>query len=453
MACPGGNAIHITAEHLCCAASSERPWRPPYCLKGRRVTIDITGVHFVAGHSSFYFDDQKAIKSGAEHDGFVYSGAPQTPGFSSVRQRGECVSVLLELSNGAIAMGDCAAVQYSGAAGRDPLFIADHFVAFLKTKLTPLLLACDPSDFRQNAQYFDRLEIDGKRLHTAIRYGLSQALLDAAALAAGKLKAEIVCQAYELPVDPRPLALFGQSGDERYSAVDKMILRGVDALPHGLINSVEKKLGPQGEKLLEYLAWLRGRLLALRRDETYKPKLHIDVYGTIGAAFDNDAERIAEYLCRLEETADPFDFYIEGPVDAGSKPAQIALLSDIKQALEARHSTVRIVADEWCNTFEDVVDFVDAGCCHMVQIKTPDLGSIHNTIDAVLYCKAKGIEAYQGGTSNETDVSARCCMHVAQAVRPDRVLVKPGMGFDEAMCIVSNEMARTIAILSNRGTH
>lgn len=416
------------------------------------MTIDIINVHFVAGHSSFYFDDQKAIKSGAEHDGFVYSGEPMTPGFSSVRQRGECVSVLLELSNGAIAMGDCTAVQYSGAAGRDPLFIAENFVSFLNTEITPLLLACNPALFRENAQYFDTLLIDGKPLHTAIRYGLSQALLYAAALAEGKLKTEIVCEAYDLPVDRRPLPLFGQSGDDRYAAADKMILRGVDALPHGLINSVDSKLGREGEKLLEYTSWLRDRVVALRTDEAYMPKLHIDVYGTIGMIFDNDAVKIADYLCSLEQCGAPFELYLEGPVDAGSKAAQIDLLSEIKAALEARSSTVKIVADEWCNTFQDVVDFVDAGCCDMVQIKTPDLGSIHNTIEAVLYCKANGIEAYQGGTSNETDISARCCMHVAQAVQPDRVLVKPGMGFDEAMCIVSNEMARTIAILSTRGT-
>lgn len=77
---------------------------------------------FTAGYSSFYFDDQQAIKNGAGHDGFIYTGDPVTPGFTSVRQAGECVSVQLILENGAVAVGDCAAVQYSGAGGRDPLF-------------------------------------------------------------------------------------------------------------------------------------------------------------------------------------------------------------------------------------------------------------------------------------------------------------------------------------------
>lgn len=413
--------------------------------------MHITKAHFVAGHSSYYFDDQKAIKAGAQHDGHMYKGTPETLGFENVRQRGECVSIVLELSNGTTAVGDCAAVQYSGAAGRDALFLADNFVSFLEDNIGPRLLDIDPRAFRENAAYFDALLVDGRRLHTAIRYGLSQALLDAAALATGCIKAEVVCSEYGLPIDTTALELFGQSGDDRYLAVDKMILRQVGALPHGLINSVDTKLGRDGEKLLEYTKWLKERVLSFRQNDHYNPKLHIDVYGTIGLAFDNDAERIAEYLCTLERCADPFEFYIEGPVDAGSKAAQIALLGDIKSALDARGSKVRIVADEWCNTFEDVVDFVDAKCCHMVQIKTPDLGSLHNTIEAVLYCKANGVEAYQGGTSNETDVSARCCMHVAQATQPDRVLVKPGMGFDEAMCIVSNEMTRNIAILSARG--
>jgi methylaspartate ammonia-lyase len=96
---------------------------------------------FTAGYSSFYFDDQQAIKNGAGHDGFIYTGAPVTPGFTSVRQAGECVSVQLILENGAVAVGDCAAVQYSGAGGRDPLFLAENFIPFLNDHIKPLLEA------------------------------------------------------------------------------------------------------------------------------------------------------------------------------------------------------------------------------------------------------------------------------------------------------------------------
>ena len=127
----------------------------------------ITQAHFVAGYSSFYFDDQKAIKTGAGQDGFVYLGQPVTEGFRDIRQAGECVSILLELENGAVAVGDCAAVQYSGAGGRDPLFLASHFVPFLEKHLKPLLEGRVVNSFLDNARYFDRLEIDGVTWATA----------------------------------------------------------------------------------------------------------------------------------------------------------------------------------------------------------------------------------------------------------------------------------------------
>ncbi|MBY6141081.1 methylaspartate ammonia-lyase [Leisingera daeponensis] len=408
--------------------------------------MKIKSVHFAPGHAAYYFDDQAAIKDGAQQDGFVYRGAARTGGFDSIRQRGEAVSVLLELENGLWAQGDCAAVQYSGAGGRDPLFTAARFIPLMQEHLAPLLTGCDVTRFRETVQRFDALEAEGARLHTAIRYGVSQALLEATALATGRQKYEVICDEWQLPRVLQPLPLFGQSGDDRYSSVDKMVLRQVAALPHGLINNVPQKLGQSGGKLAEYVTWLAQRIEALRADTAYRPKIHIDVYGTIGQIFGNDPQQMADYLCLLEARAAPFDLYIEGPCDAGSKQGQMDLLGQLRAALQARGSTVKIVADEWCNTVADVVDFVDAECCDMVQIKTPDLGSLHNTVDAVLYCKGTGVDAYQGGTCNETDGSARACLHAAFATRPDRVLVKPGMGFDEGMTIVANEMSRILTI-------
>ena len=85
------------------------------------------------GRTGFYFDDQRAIKQGAGHDGTFYVGAPVTEGFRSIRQAGESISVMLILEDGQIAYGDCAAVQYSGAGGRDPLFLAEDFIPVIET--------------------------------------------------------------------------------------------------------------------------------------------------------------------------------------------------------------------------------------------------------------------------------------------------------------------------------
>ena len=407
-------------------------------------------VHWVPGYSAYYSDDQKAIKAGATKDGFVYLGDPATPGFRSVRQPGECISVVLELENGAIAVGDCAAVQYSGAGGRDPLFLANEASMRGLSRLTNELLERDLSTYLENSRYFDALELDGNRLHTALRYGISQALLNATASSTGRLPVEVLAQEFNLPIIAKSIPLFAQSGDDRYIGADKMILKRMDALPHGLFNTVPDKVGSRGEGLAEYLQWLVRRIALLRSDTSYSPDIHFDVYGLIGTVFDSKVTRIIDYLLELEHIAGPHRLYVEGPVDAGSKAAQIALLGEIAEGLRTRGSRVRLVADEWCNTKDDVTEFVAARCCDMIQIKTPDLGGLHNVVEAILECHDGGVFAYQGGTCNETDISAKCCVHVALAARPVRLLVKPGMGFDEGLTIVRNEMHRAIAVTAAR---
>ena len=400
-----------------------------------------------AGRTGFYFDDQRAIKAGADHDGFTYVGAPVTPGFSAVRQAGESISVMLVLENGQVAYGDCAAVQYSGAGGRDPLFLAKDFIPVIENNIKPKLVGREADSFKNLSEMVEAITVDGKRLHTAIRYGVTQAILDAVARATGRMMCEVVADEYGCTVTDQPLNIFTQSGDDRYSNADKMIIKGAQVLPHALINNVKTKLGEHGELLAEYVGWLRDRVLKLRQDESYNPVFHIDVYGTIGAAFGNDNYKgMADYIAELEKIAAPFHLRIEGPMDVEDREKQMLALKALTAELDARGINVEIVADEWCNTLEDIRLFADNKAGHMIQIKTPDLGGINNTIEAVLYCKEKGVGAYQGGTCNETDRSAQVCVHCAMATQPVQILAKPGMGVDEGFMIAYNEMSRIIAV-------
>jgi methylaspartate ammonia-lyase len=404
-----------------------------------------------AGRTGFFFDDQRAIKQGAVADGASYSGKPVTPGFQAVRQAGESISVILVLEDGQIAWGDCAAVQYSGAGGRDPLFLAGDFIPVIEKEIFPLLAGRNITSFREMAGELERMKIGGKRLHTAIRYGVSQAILDAVAKSKKEMMCETVAREYGLKIVPEAIPIFTQSGDARYDNTDKMIIKRAQVLPHGLINNVKTKLGEKGELLLEYIAWLRERILKLRLSESYLPVLHLDVYGTIGQAFGNDNyAAMADYLEQLGKKAHPFKVRIEGPMDVEDREKQMSALAALTRLVDERGIPVEIVADEWCNTLEDIKYFADNRAGHMVQIKTPDLGGVGNIVEAVLYCKDKGIGAYQGGTCNETDRSAQVCVHLAMATRPDQILAKPGMGVDEGYMIVYNEMRRIIALLNVR---
>ena len=410
--------------------------------------MKIADVVCSAGRTGFYFDDQRAIKKGAAHDGMFYSGETVTEGFTSVRQAGESISVMIILEDGQIAYGDCAAVQYSGAGGRDPLFLAKDFIPLIDKYIKPELVGKEADNFRSLCEAMETITIDGKRLHTAIRYGVSQAILDAVAKATNRLMCEVVADEYGCTVSEKPIPIFTQSGDDRYLNADKMIIKGAPVLPHALINNVHDKLGEHGEKLLEYVKWLRDRILSKRTDESYNPVFHLDLYGTIGAAFgDFNFSAMADYIAKVEQAAKPFHVRIEGPMDCDSdREAQIKALSGLTAELDRRGIDVELVADEWCNTLEDIKLFADNKAGHMIQIKTPDLGGINNTIEAVLYCKEKGVGAYQGGTCNETDRSAQVCVHCAMATQPVQILAKPGMGVDEGFMIAYNEMSRIIAV-------
>ena len=400
------------------------------------------------GRTGFYFDDQRAIKRGAGHDGVFYTGEPVTEGFRAVRQAGEAISVMLVLEDGQVAWGDCAAVQYSGAGGRDPLFLAEDFIPLIDRYIKPELVGREADNFRRLAADMEAIQIDGKRLHTAIRYGVSQALLDAVAKATGRMMCEVVADEYGCAVSETPIPIFTQSGDDRYDNADKMIIKGAQVLPHALINNVETKLGRDGHILADYVVWLRNRILEHRASEDYCPVLHIDCYGTIGAVFgNNNYAAMADYIAKLGELAKPFHLRIEGPMDCDStREAQIEALAGLTAEIDRRGIDVELVADEWCNTLEDIKLFADAHAGHMAQIKTPDLGGVNNTIEAVLYCKEKGMGAYQGGTCNETDRSAQVCVHCAMASQPVQILAKPGMGVDEGYMIVYNEMQRILAM-------
>ncbi len=408
--------------------------------------MEIIDVIAAPGSTGFYFDDQQAIKQDAEEDGFAYLGQTRTAGFSSIRQKGESLSIMLVLDNGQVAWGDCAAVQYSGAGGRDPLFLARDFKPLVEGQIKDILVGRELTSFRELTREVNNYELGGRPLHLALQYGLSQALLDAVARARQKLMVEVLLAEYELPRPDKGIPIFAQTGDDRYTNVDKMIIKEVDVLPHGLINNVKKKLGPRGEKLIEYIQWIKSRIEKIGAED-YRPIFHFDVYGTIGIAFADNMQAMRDYLLQVEQAAAPFKVRVEGPMDAGNKKDQIEQLARLTAMLDEGGSGLELVADEWCNTLQDIKDFVAAGAGHMMQIKTPDLGGVENTVEAVLHCLENGAGAYQGGTCNETDRSARVCVHTALAARPQQMLAKPGMGVDEGLMIVQNEMNRTLALL------
>jgi len=224
-----------------------------------------------------------------------------------------------------------------------------------------------------------------------------------------------------------------------------MVLKQVPVLPHGLINTREL-VGPDGDALVDYIQYIRGRIARLSPNAEYLPILHLDVYGMIGVVAGGSIQKVADVLERLEAAAGPHPLRIEHPIDAGEREAQIAIMRSLRDELAARDCSVKLVADEWANTLDDIEAFVAAKAVDLIQIKTPDLGSVDNIVTAVAACNAGDVGTFIGGTCAETDVSARTTTHIGIATGATQVLAKPGMGIDEGLSIVGNEMNRAVRL-------
>jgi hypothetical protein len=224
----------------------------------------------------------------------------------------EAVSVGLMLDNNQVAWGDCVAVEFSGKAGRDPIFRAEEGLATIQRAVAPALQGRTLTGFRELATEVDvliesveisrplppskanrvpkelsrrdllaaptrllhpepfgraqdrhteglqptqeeteRVTVE-RRLHTAVRYGVSQALLKAVALARGVTMAEVIAEEWGLPLPDAPVPIHAQSGGERYHNADKMIVRRVASLPHALVDNIPEQLGEDGTELTRY---------------------------------------------------------------------------------------------------------------------------------------------------------------------------------------------------------
>ena len=225
----------------------------------------------VVGRSGFFNRDLAAVKAGARADGFAYPGTPLSPGFQKIVQPGTAISLMLLLDDGQVAFGDCTDVILTGVAGRDPLFQAEQHLEFLSTVMRELLCG-RPVDIRNLAEEVDGLVHDGRRLHTALRYGITQALLHAAALSNRCTMTEIVGREYGCAIATAPIPILASCHKEDVQMIDRMILKRVELLPHASFQQVERDIGLEGEKLIAYANGIVERIRQIG-DPDYRPRI------------------------------------------------------------------------------------------------------------------------------------------------------------------------------------
>ena len=114
---------------------------------------------------------------------------------------------MLILEDGQVAFGDCADVILAGVAGRDPAFNARDPIDYVRGEIADTLRGRDVAIFKAQAEAMDQYTRGGARLLTAIRYGISQALLHATALSHKQTMAEVIAREYGCTIATAPIPI------------------------------------------------------------------------------------------------------------------------------------------------------------------------------------------------------------------------------------------------------
>ena len=408
--------------------------------------MQITRVLAVKNLSAYYYEDVNALQVNptAEDDRWFTPGS--SPGFKMVREPAEVVSVGIEVA-GQVYWGDAVGVSYAGKAGRRGVFRSGDGVREILDVIRPWLHAQSFADFRSASNALKQFSQRGAEpLHAATLYGVSQALL--LAFSQTRSAYETIASEWKLSSNSlMPLPIQGSCGNNFYSGTDKMLVHKLAALPHSQVDNIAEQVGNDGGKFLQRAAWLKERIKTFNYT-SYNPVVALDVHGAFGKIFDLDTAKIAAYLCKVEDILAPFHVRIESPLLGSSREDHLTLMTSLDSNLKALGSKIVLAIDEWANTLEDIKYFADSNFSGMIHVKMPDLGIVADVVDAVLYCKSKGVQVLLGGSCIETEISSKIGIHIAMVTRPDYVLARPGMGIDEAIMLTSNEMQRIVALSS-----
>jgi methylaspartate ammonia-lyase len=137
---------------------------------------------------------------------------------------------MLVLEDGQVGYGDCATGQYSGIGGRDKPFFSKEIKSYINKEIKPKLEGMELDNFRETASDVESWIIGGKRLHTGVVYGITQALLDGVAKIKKITMAEVIAEEYGTELAKERIPIFIQSGDDRYIGADKGIMKRAEVI-------------------------------------------------------------------------------------------------------------------------------------------------------------------------------------------------------------------------------
>ena len=276
-----------------------------------------------------------------------------------------------------------------------------------------------------------------RRLHPAILYGISQALLNAVAMDRRLTLTEVIAEEFELPGPATAVAL--QMPINRGQTVH--LSDRIAALGYKTGGSdPEKSLGPDGERLQRFVRQLRESINTAEQQREIT--IHLDVGGGLGQLYEGDTGKILGALYGLEQAASPGMLRVQDPLITGDLDVQIKEMKQLRNYLHMRRMSLQLVASAQIYTVDDVRAFVQARAVHMIYLVMPRFGTIQEVILDIQACRENEIGVMLEGKPLEIAVQ------VALSALPDILVCPPD---DAAVIAIGNEMERTLAWLAHKG--
>ena len=393
----------------------------------------------------------------------------------------EIILVGLKLSNGRFAWGDCVAssqmaVPFNIQYGRDLIetavspHLAGQTVTVLPdlmarlaglteivtiTKTTNAVPAQPKAPSRRDVlrgawqpttavrEPVVRQFQSERPIHAAIRYGLSQALLQAVAMAQDKSIIEVLCAEYGLPVPQTAVPLHAEINPHlplNIASITQSPIMSVGYTTSGT-NPVAE-LGTNGEVIQRFIRQLKNELVKTADPQALS--FYLAVRGGYGTLCDENLGKILGMLYGLERAASPFLVRVEDPFILGSQNEQISKLANLRSYLRTRKMKMELVAHAHIETAVDAETFVTKQAAHMLHLDLPQMGDMGQAVMAAQLCQHNDVGVLWGGSPEETEMAARVSVQTGIAVQPTLLMVKNGRVGDTAVSITYNEMTRAV---------
>lgn len=162
-----------------------------------------------------------------------------SPGFTRIIEPATIISIMLILEDGQVAFGDCADVILAGVAGRDPAFNARDHIDYVRGEIADTLRGRDVAIFKAQAEAMDQYTRGGARLLTAIRYGISQALLHATALSHKQTMAEVIAREYGCTIATAPIPILASCHKDDHRGRALLQIQWHGRMPGGTANETD----------------------------------------------------------------------------------------------------------------------------------------------------------------------------------------------------------------------